>query len=288
MKVFITGANGQVGTELQQRVPHGIEVEAFDRTELDISDLTQVELFLSREKPKWVINAAAYTAVDKAEEEQELAYKINSQGAENIALVCEKLHIKMLQVSTDFVFDGKQGSPYLTTSKPNPLSVYGASKLQGDEAVIKHLGNNACIVRTSWVYSAHGNNFVKTMLRFMEERSELNIITDQIGTPTWAKSLAAALWQVVSRDLSGVLNWSDYGVASWYDFAVAINEEATALGMLSNPCLINPIRTDQYPLPATRPAFSVLDKSFSVDAIGLIPMHWRSALREMLLDLKSM
>lgn len=285
MKVIITGANGQVGWELQRTVPADIEVIALQRSELDITNPEQVIELINRERPDWVINAAAYTAVDKAEEESDLAYAINRDGAANIAKACKRVGARMLQISTDFVFDGKQGTPYLTSSKPNPLSIYGASKQDGDEAVLKTLGEDCTIMRTSWVYSAHGNNFVKTMLRLMSEREELGIVADQVGTPTWANGLASAIWVTIQKGGAAIQHWSDYGVASWYDFAIAIHEEGTTAGLINSACTIKPIRTDQYPVKAIRPQFSVMDTSESVSQLGCESVHWRVALRSMLADM---
>jgi dTDP-4-dehydrorhamnose reductase len=287
MKVIITGANGQVGWELQRTMPEGVQCIALQKAEFDITDHDIVTRRIVSEQPDWVINAAAYTAVDKAEQEQDLAYRINRDGAANIAQACKEAGAKMLQISTDFVFDGKQSTPYLTTSKPNPLSVYGTSKQAGDEAVRHQLGDNCAIVRTSWVYSAHGNNFVKTMLRLMSERDDLGIVSDQVGTPTWANGLARAIWTMVTDNITGLYHWSDYGVASWYDFAIAIFEEASALGILDTECAINPIRTEQYPTPATRPHYCVLDKSTTVATLNHKPEYWRDALRHMLQDLNN-
>jgi dTDP-4-dehydrorhamnose reductase len=287
MKVLITGADGQLGWELQRTVPADIELVAIDITELDITKSEQVNQFVEKEKPDWVINAAAYTAVDKAEEESELAYRVNFEGALNIAKACKTSDAKMLQVSTDFVFDGKHSSPYLTTSKPNPLSVYGASKQAGDEAVLKELGESCAIVRTSWLYSAHGQNFVKTMIKLMSERAELGIVADQIGTPTWANGLARAIWAMLEKNVTGIQHWSDNGVASWYDFAMAIYEEGAAVGLIENNCNIKPINSEQYPVLAKRPAYSVLDKNSTVEKIEMEPREWREALIKMLGNLKS-
>ena len=287
MKVIVTGAAGQLGWELKKTVPESIELKAFDIDQLDITDAKQVKNLVEKEKPDWVINAAAYTAVDKAEDDVEQAYLINRDGAENIAHACKQVSAKMLHVSTDFVFDGTQGSPYLTTSQANPLNVYGASKLAGDEVVLQVLGDDCTIVRTSWVYSSHGYNFVKTMIRLMSEKPELGIVADQIGTPTWANGLAKAIWSFLKGNVTGIQHWSNYGVASWYDFALAIYEESVSLGFINNTCNIKPIRTDQYPLPAIRPQYSVLDKSNTVTLLDIEPEHWRISLREMLSEFKN-
>ena len=289
-KVLITGANGQLGYELQRSVisgyVSGYECIAADRQTLDISDATAVEAFVAEHKPDVIINAAAYTAVDKAEEETELAIAINTQGAANLANVAKANHCKLVQISTDFVFDGKACSPYPVDAKTNPDGYYGKTKRDGDNKVIDILGDDALIIRTSWLYSAHGNNFVKTMLRFMAEREELGIISDQVGTPTWANSLAKAVWQAIELNTTGIHHWSDAGVASWYDFAYAIMEEGIALGLLDKPIKINAITTADYPTPASRPCYSVMDKTTTWDALNIKSEHWRVALRSMMNELK--
>ena len=287
MKVLITGANGQLGWELQRTVPDGVEALALDRSALDISDREQVNQLIASERPDWVINTAAYTAVDKAEEEVEPAYAINRDGAANLAQACSHNGCRMVQLSTDYIFDGSQSTPYLTNSKPAPLSVYGASKLAGEELVLMALPEASAIVRTSWVYSSHGNNFVKTMLHLMAEREALSVIEDQIGTPTWANGLARVIWQIVDTETTGILHWSDAGVASWYDFAHAIYEEATQSGLLSNKCEIRPIATAQYAARAKRPHYSVLDKSEAISRLEMAPRDWREALRDMLKEFRT-
>lgn len=286
MKVIVTGAGGQVGCELQRTAPLDIELVALQRTELDITNPEQVSQLIEREKPDWLINAAAYTAVDKAEEEKELAYRINRDGPTNIAAACKSSGVRMLHISTDFVFDGMQNRPYQTDSTPNPLGVYGASKQAGDVAVLSTLGEDSTIVRTSWVYSAYGTNFVKTMLRLMSERTKLGIVDDQLGTPTWANGLAAAIWKMIQMNVSGLHHWSDAGVASWYDFAVAIQEEAYNFGLLSQMITLEPIPSSAYPTPAQRPHYTVLDKRQTQQQLGCQPDHWRQALRKMLQTLK--
>ena len=289
-KILICGGNGQLGYELQRSAPHGYphgyQCIATDRDDLDISNPQSVTDFVRRLKPDVIINAAAYTAVDKAEEEQELAYAINAMGAGNLAEACKDYGAKLIQVSTDFVFDGKAHSPYPVDAPAEPQGVYGASKQQGDELVQQLLGDEAFIIRTAWLYSAHGDNFVKTMLRLMKERDELGVIADQIGTPTWANSLAQAIWKAIGMNAGGLHHWSDAGVASWYDFAYAIMEEGVALGLLDKPITIHAISTAEYPTPASRPCYSVLDKSATWEALGMKSEHWRVALRRMMAELK--
>ncbi len=290
-KVLITGANGQLGYELQGSLPKSgdviYECIAAGRDVLDITVADEVNNFVKANDFDVIINAAAYTAVDKAEEETELAIAINTTGAANLALAAKANNCKLVQISTDFVFDGKACSPYAVDAETNPDGYYGKTKRDGDNNVLEILGDDALIIRTSWLYSAHGNNFVKTMLRFMAEREELGIISDQIGTPTWANSLANAVWQAIDLNTSGIHHWSDAGVASWYDFAYAIMEEGVALGLLDKTIKINAITTADYPTPASRPCYSVMDKTTTWEALNMQSEHWRVALRKMLKELKA-
>ncbi len=283
--VLITGADGQLGYELQRTVSDGYQCIPTDKDELDITDLKAVNKFIDKHQAKVIINSAAYTAVDKAEEETELAIAINTTGAENLAKVAKENNIKLVQISTDFVFDGKACSPYSVDAETHPEGYYGKTKRDGDNKVLEILANDALIIRTSWLYSAHGNNFVKTMLRLMKEREELGIIADQVGTPTWANSLAQAVWKSIELDTTGIHHWSDAGVASWYDFAYAIMEEGISLGLLDKEITINAITTADYPTPASRPCYSVLDKTITWEALGMKSEHWRVALRQMLKEL---
>ena len=286
-RILLTGANGQLGWELQRSHPAHIKLHAHDADTLDITNATAVLEAVQSIKPDWIINTAAYTAVDKAESDKERAFAVNAEGARHLATAAGEHGARMIQVSTDFIFDGTSGQPYTKESAANPLSVYGASKLAGEIAVRETLGDAALIVRTAWVYSSHGHNFVKTMLRLMAERESLGIVADQIGSPTWAHGLAQALWQAIGLDLHGTHHWTDAGVASWYDFACAIHDEARALGLLPRDCTLRPIRTQDYPTPARRPGFSLLDKSTTWQALGIqYPSHWRTQLRAMLNESK--
>ncbi|OGT20571.1 MAG: dTDP-4-dehydrorhamnose reductase [Gammaproteobacteria bacterium RBG_16_57_12] len=287
MKVLITGARGQLGFELQRTAPAGHELLAYDTDELDITRASAVQQIISTRQLDLIINAAAYTAVDKAEQEMDLAYAVNRDGASNLAQAASDNHIRLIHVSTDFIFDGNQARPYLPQDKAHPLGVYGASKWSGEQRVRDICPDHAVILRTAWVYSKHGNNFVKTMLRLMAERTQLKVVADQVGTPTWAKGLAYAIWKIAeNRDMKGVWHWTDAGVASWYDFAVAIQEEAVTLGLLEKQIEILPIRSEEYPTPAKRPHYSVLEKSATWQCLGMAPVHWRASLRQMLKELK--
>jgi dTDP-4-dehydrorhamnose reductase len=284
-KVVVTGAGGQLGRELVACAPP-VELVALGRDALDIADAGAVLERLAALAPALVINAAAYTAVDRAEAEPELARQVNALGPANLARACHTLGARLIHVSTDFVFDGRASRPYRPDDATGPLGVYGQSKLEGEQALMEALPG-ALIVRTGWVYSRHGANFVKTMLRLMAERDALAVVCDQVGTPTWAAGLAAALWRFAAQpELAGIYHWSDAGVCSWYDFAQAIAEEALALGLLPRAIPLRPIPASDYPTPAQRPAYSVLDKGATWQALGVAGEHWRVQLRRMLNELK--
>jgi dTDP-4-dehydrorhamnose reductase len=285
-RALITGAGGQVGLALQARVPEGWELIACGVDELDVTRPDQVRAVLQRERPALVIHTAAYTAVDAAESDAARAEAVNARGTAHVADAARDVGARLLHISTDFVFDGAGGRPYTPEDTPHPLGVYGRTKLAAEREATRALGDEAVIVRTAWVYSRHGHNFVRTMLCLMEERDEVGVVADQVGTPTWADSLADALWTAAGQPgLGGVLHWTDAGVASWYDFAVAIQEEALAAGLLARAVPIRPLRTGQYPAPARRPPYSVLDKTATWAALGRTPPHWRTNLRLMLQDL---
>jgi len=285
VKVLVTGAGGQLGQELQRTVPKAHELVALSSAELDVTDGKQIERALAGYEPAVVINTAGYTAVDKAESERERAQAVNGEAPGLLAGATLARGIRLVHVSTDFVFDGKKGSPYLPDDMPNPLGVYGETKLAGESAVIA-ADPDALVMRTAWVYSAHGQNFVNTMLRLMRERTSLSVVADQVGTPTSARGLAQTVWRTVDLpEMKGVHHWTDAGVASWYDFAVAIQEEAHAWGLLDRAIPIRPIRTQDYPTPAQRPSYSVLDKTATWAALGFTPPHWRVSLREMIQSL---
>lgn len=287
MKVLITGAGGQVGRALIQSIPAGIEVRAVSHAELDIGDEQQVNRVAAEFRPELIVNAAAYTAVDKAEADEVGAIRGNVDGPRNLAMAAHAIKdARLIHISTDFVFDGSGSSPYKPTDATHPLGVYGRTKFGGELAVRQELGDRAVIVRTAWVYAAQGNNFLRTMLRLMKERGAVRVVGDQIGTPTAAHSLAQVLWRFATRpDLAGVFHWTDAGVASWYDFAVAIAEEASARGLLKADVRVAPIATEDYPTPAKRPAYSVLDKRATLAALNIETMHWRQQLRTVIGEL---
>lgn len=292
MKILITGAKGQVGTELtRQAITRGHEIYGFGSKELDITNQEQLNNTVAKINPDVIINAAAYTAVDKAETEQELAYRVNSQGSENLATVCRDYDVPLLHISTDYVYDGEKQTPYLETDQPNPTGVYGASKLQGDEKIQK-IWPKHIILRVSWVFGAHGNNFVKTMLRLAEQRDELSIVDDQFGAPTSASAISACLLDILEKETFnqshypwGVYNLqSDPGV-TWYGFAQEIFHQARHLGIIHKSMKLNPIPSSEFPTPVKRPANSKLNGAKLRQNFEILPAKWSSDLSEILKSL---
>ena len=270
-KILITGANGQLGTELAKLLPEAVLTDVAD---LDITDFQAVQSFVQERQIKTIINAAAYTAVDKAEDEPLVAQKINVQGPENLA----KTGCKIIHISTDYVFDGTNHQPYRPEDKTNPVSVYGKTKVEGENAVLKN-APTAAIIRTAWLYSPYGNNFVKTMRRLGAERDTLNVVADQIGTPTYAADLAKAIKQILpqlNEQTKGIYHFTNEGVCSWYDFAV----EIMRLSKLS--CKVLPITSAEYPTKAQRPFYSVLDKNKIKKTFHLEIPHWKESLEQCL------
>lgn len=288
MKIVVIGKSGQLASELHALSNDQVEIICLGRNEINIVNKNAIEEALTRFRPDAVINAAAYTAVDLAEKESEQANQINGYAVGYLAQVCKSLAIHLVHLSTDFVFDGSNSTPYLTTDKHAPVNKYGASKAIGEKLLIELMPENSCIIRTAWVYSTHGNNFVKTMLNLMESKPELGIISDQIGTPTYAKTLAQACIYAAVNKHSGIYHWTDQGVASWYDFAVAIQELALEKKLLGKKIPIKAITTADYPTPAKRPSFSVLNKSQNAETFpSELIVHWRQQLNCMLNDFKN-
>jgi dTDP-4-dehydrorhamnose reductase len=290
MRVLVTGAAGQVGHELMRQAPAGFDVSGFDSSQLDITSIEQVHQTVDRVKPDLIINAAAYTAVDKAETDQEHAWAVNHTGVANLAAAAVALDIPVLHISTDYVFDGDASTPYLETDPPGPTGVYGDSKLAGEQSLAR-LCNKYIVLRTSWVFAAHGNNFVKTMLRLAAQRDSLSIVADQRGGPTSAASIAAALWQLAEqyRDKGelpwGVYHYSGTPACSWFEFAEEIFAQACTLGLLEKAPAISPITTAEYPTPARRPAWSVMDCSKLERCCGIHPAPWKDELQKVLKEL---
>lgn len=278
MRVLITGASGQLGGALQRTAPAWADVNAIDAEDVDLTDAPMLTARLVVEAPDVIINAAAYTAVDKAEDDEALARAIN---AEAVALMVEAMAGtggKVVHVSTDYVFDGTSASPYPPDAPRNPQSAYGRTKAEGED----HLRAEDLLVRTAWVYEAGGANFVRTMIRLMKEREELGVVADQVGAPTWATGLARTIWALVEKGATGTFHHCDDGAISWHDFAVAIAEEAHALGLVTRIPPIKALTTAEYPTAARRPAFSLLDCSATRAFLGDQPVPWRTNLRLML------
>ena len=275
MNILITGCNGQLGNEIQLLQAQYAQHTWLntDVNELDITDKAAIERFVEANEIDGIVNCAAYTAVDKAESDPQLARKLNADAPAFLAEAVAKRGGWMVQVSTDYVFNGTKHTPYVETDEPCPNSIYGQTKLEGEQAVSK-LCTNAMIVRTAWLYSEFGNNFVKTMIRLGREREQLGVIFDQVGTPTYAHDLATAIMTAIDKGIKpGVYHFSNEGVTSWYDFTKSIHRLAGI-----NTCQVSPLHTAEYPTPACRPAYSVLDKTKIKDAYGIEIPHWEESL----------
>ena len=286
MKVVITGANGQVGRALlataADAVPGALTLIPVTRDDIDLSRPDTIPAALAAIKADVIINCAAYTAVDRAETESALAHVINADAVAALRLAAARMGARLVQLSTDFVFDGAATMPIAPNAAARPISVYGASKLAGEAAA----GPDALIIRTAWVYAARGANFVTTMLRLTAERDVVRVVADQMGSPTWATPLATDIWRLVTAEARGIHHLTDAGVASWYDFAVAIRHDAEAVGLLrSTAARVEPITTADYPTAARRPAYSVLDRTATEAVLGTPRPDWRTNLTHMLKDL---
>lgn len=284
-KIVITGAKGQLSDCIHDVIKHhsDLESEFLSIDELDITDSKAVINYFNSNKFDVFVNCAAYTNVDKAESEIELARQINSVGVRNLALSCKDQNATFIQISTDFVFDGNSSIPYTESDLPNPINVYGITKKEGEDELIKTL-NQFYILRTSWLYSEYGHNFLKTMLRIALEKDELSVVSNQIGTPTYAKDLAKVIINLINCPKPieyGIYNYSNEGVASWYDFAIAIFEHSKI------KIKVNPIKAESYPTPAKRPYFSVLNKNKIRKSFNIIIPHWKESLKNCLSNLKN-
>jgi dTDP-4-dehydrorhamnose reductase len=288
MKIIVIGKSGQLAWELSQLSTLVHTIVCLGRDDVNVQDIPALVNCLKQHNTVGVINASAYTAVDKAEIDVDNAFALNANAVGNLTQACRTMSLPFVHTSTDFVFNGDKGAPYLPGDDIDPLGVYGASKAQGEQLIANIYPGHSAIIRTSWVYSTHGNNFVKTMLNLMACKPELGVISDQIGTPTYAKGLAQACIASLTNQVVGVHHYTDTGVASWFDFAVAIQNIGVELGLLDKKIPIKPITTAQYPTPAKRPHYSVLDKSSLVNALPeLSLMHWQEQLTHMMTALKT-
>ena len=287
MRVLVLGGGGQVARAVAASAPPDHAVILRTRQELDIGDESAVVSALRDEPADWIVNGAAYTAVDLAEKEPDEARAVNDTAVGNIARAARGAGARLLHLSTDFVFDGAANRAYRSDDPTKPSSVYAATKRDGEVRALTE-GEGAVVIRTAWVYASTGRNFVLTMLRLMRERDEVRVVADQIGTPTWATGLARAIWGFIEADAApGIYHWTDQGLATWYDFAVAIQEEALARGLLSRAVPVIPIATEAYPTPARRPAFSALNCESARSIVPNLAHHWRHNLRMMLDELRT-
>jgi dTDP-4-dehydrorhamnose reductase len=277
-KILVTGSNGQLGWELGQLAANypAFEFVLVDRSQLDLAFPETFDKIIQTIGPDCIVNTAAYTAVDKSETEKDLSYTVNATAVQALASICKNLAIPFITYSTDYVFDGEATVPYATTTKVDPVNYYGSTKAAG-ESMAMEANEDSIIIRTSWVFSSHGNNFVKTMMRLMKERAQLNIVADQKGRPTYAKDLALATMHLieaihVGKTIKGIFHFANQGETTWYDFAAKIK----AIAGLD--CTLNPIETKDFPTPAKRPAYSVLDTSNIEQALSLSIPHWEDAL----------
>lgn len=274
-KIVVSGANGQLGMEFRELAPSFpfLEFIFLTREELPVQDEQAVRQLFQQSQPSYFINCAAYTAVDKAESEEQLAFEVNAKAPQMLATVAAEFFTRFIHISTDYVFDGTAQRPYKEDDPTNPQSVYGFSKLEGERLTLQ-ANPDALIIRTAWVYSEFGKNFVKTMLRLMKEKESINVVNDQVGSPTYAADLAMAILQIITSGewVPGIYHYSNSGVISWYDFAVAIRD------ITGSHCQVNPILSSQYPTPAKRPAYSVLDTSRIRAQYGIDIPEWRTSL----------
>ncbi len=287
MRVLLTGSSGQLGRLLQSTRPERFDLTALDRSRLDVCRPSDIAAAVADLRPELIVNAAAYTDVDGAEAEPERAFATNAEGAAALAREARARQARLIHLSTDFVFDGRSGRPYRPEDAPAPLGAYGRSKLAGEQRVLEALPGRSVVLRTAWLYSRYGTNFVKTVLDLLARRDRLEVVMDQVGSPTWAAGLARAVWAVAAKpDLAGIHHWTDAGIASRYDLAVAVLEEAVGAGLLRREVDIRPIRAEGLDRAAPRPAFGVLDGTETSAALGRRPPHWRRALRSMLGELR--
>lgn len=285
-KVLLLGGSGQLGRQLSRQTPDGIDLLVPDSASCSLANRRQMQSAIQQASPTLIVNAAAYTQVDKAESAPDRAFSVNAEGVAWLAEAAGK-ECRIIHVSTDFVFDGTKTTPYRPDDSPRPLNAYGRSKLAGESYLQGIKPDSSVIIRTAWLYAPFGRNFVTSMLRLMEERDSLSIVADRRGTPTSTATLADVIWRLAARpDLSGIFHWTDQGEASWFEFAQAIQHRAVALGLLQRAIPLLPITTEEYPTPALRPAYSVLDKTSTCEQLGINGTPWQDELQKVLEQIK--
>ncbi len=287
MRVLLTGSKGQAGTAVSLSTPEWVELICCDHRTLDITEEGSVRGMLRDLKPEWIINAAAYTDVDRAETESRAAYEVNAEGTATLAAIAKETGTRLVHISTDFVFNGCSPEPMTPDRPADPLNVYGKSKREGEVRIQKQLGEDGLVLRTSWLYFEDGRNFVKTMLHLMQSQTVIKVVDDQIGAPTWAGSLANTIWACIAKELSGTSHWRDAGTASWYDFAVAIYDIGSEIGLIDDVVDVRPVSTSNYRTAARRPRYVLLDISATEHALDTSATHWRNHLRTMLARVKA-
>jgi dTDP-4-dehydrorhamnose reductase len=287
MRALIPGSAGLIGTALRSQAPAAVDVIGLDLPELDITDAAAVQRAIEYYRPDVVLNAAGYLAVDKAETTDRVeAMRVNADGPRHLAQAIAPGTARMVHLSTNYIFSGRSSVPYQPGDSAEPVNIYGVSKRDGEVPVLQILGERAAVVRTSWVHAAHGNSFLRTILKVLKERGTARVVDDQLGTPTEAHSLAVVLWRAaLDPAISGIHHWTDAGVASWYDFAVAIAEEAVALKLLPDSVNVVPVSTAEFPMAAARPAYGVMAKQATIAALGTSAPHWRVNVRKTMRDI---
>lgn len=289
MKILLVGSSGQVGKSIIQKCPKNIQLLTPDKMEFDLKSGVKCYEYIIANKPDWVINSGAYTNVDKAEREKDLAYKVNSEGPQYIAKAVQLIEGKLLQISTDYVFNGEQNKPYLPNQKLTPINTYGRSKAKAEELISNILvrKNQLSILRTSWIISAYGNNFATKIMQLNNEKDEIKVVCDQIGSPTCSKSLANAIWKLLKindkyseegKVFPKISQFTDGGIASWYDVAEAVGEIAIKKGLIDKLAFIKPIYSSEFPTEAQRPSYSVLESNQTKEILNFKNVHWRNSL----------
>jgi dTDP-4-dehydrorhamnose reductase len=279
VKVLVTGGGGQLARALAATVPSGVQLRSVSRAECDITELSLVEQVIGTFRPDVVINAAAFTAVDEAEKNEELAFRVNAIGAENVAKCAERVEAQIIHISTDYVFDGRRSTPYPPEAPTNPINVYGASKLQG-EKLVSAANSRATIIRAGWLYSLSGKNFVVSILAALHGSRRVSVVSDETGCPTSAHEFAGALWKTAGANLRGVHHWANRGVATRYELAQEIRQIAQQQGLLRGGAELRPVTAAEYARTAKRPSFSALDSTELAQALALSPSSWQEGLRD--------